>query len=123
MSLQDVSLVRNDMNLLEAIEQGVVIKKTVTPCDECPCHNSDYEQGSWCNLDFQEDHGWTTELKLICCSTDCKLEVIKHSDVEFRKPAAVEVLIGCDKNRFHPQHFGINTCDEQREWADKIRQT
>jgi len=29
-----------------------------TICQGCPCLNSDYEQGSYCNLDFSTDLEW-----------------------------------------------------------------
>lgn len=29
-----------------------------TNCKECPCLNTDYESGSWCNLRYETDLEW-----------------------------------------------------------------
>ena len=56
-----------------------------TFCDGCPCRNSDYEQGSSCNLDYDADY---RQLKVDGewheCSTNCELDHILHGGVDFR---------------------------------------
>jgi len=55
----------------------------MTNCNDCPCLNNDYEQGSSCNLAYGADLYWT-KFDLISASPDCGLEIVKHSRGEYR---------------------------------------
>ena len=33
-------------------------------CDKCPCLNSDYEAGAWCNLDYNTSLEWVDKKTL-----------------------------------------------------------
>lgn len=52
-------------------------------CDECPCLNNDYEQGSSCNLGYPEDSYWTNKGELVEASTDCQLLQVITSEQNF----------------------------------------
>lgn len=67
-----------------------IILKEVTPCEDCPCKNSDCEQGSDCNLGFDMSLSWTESGELGYASNNCELEIIKYSGgKEFIKPLPV----------------------------------
>jgi|GEM_PF-2808268 len=63
----------------------------MTNCRDCPCLNNDYEQGGSCNWGYETDLYWT-EIKspydLVIASFDCGLEIVKHSQGEY-KPVKV----------------------------------
>lgn len=58
----------------------------MTPCDDCPCLNNDYEQGAWCNNGFDSDLYWMAGGKLINASKNCELIMIKNKNETFKKP-------------------------------------
>ena len=61
--------------------------KEMTICDDCPCMNNDYEQGTECNLDYDCDLFWTLEGELHNASPDCELQYIRHGHGKiFYKP-------------------------------------
>lgn len=58
-------------------------------CTDCPCLNTDQERGSDCNLGHDSDYinlsGNLSDTRSWAhISTDCGLELIKHSGGEFR---------------------------------------
>lgn len=83
----------------------------VVICDGCPCLNTDYEKGSWCNLDFYIDSLWfrktdnrivkdTPEMRahqddfdLKYASFDCGLITIKTKNMLI-KPITLDVSKG-----------------------------
>jgi len=59
----------------------------MTNCEDCPCKNSDYEQGSDCNLNYEIDLYWTesgSKPDLINASFVCELEFVKYKGGEYR---------------------------------------
>ena len=49
-------------------------------CDQCPCKNTDYEQGCWCNLDFDCDLFWQPDGELVNASGNCGLVSVITKD-------------------------------------------
>ena len=52
-------------------------------CDRCPCLNHDYENGSWCNLDYDLEYVELGTGKWHTISKNCKLLKIVTEDEEF----------------------------------------
>ena len=63
-----------------------------TDCSDCPCRSTDYEKGSVCNLDYKTDLEWTKEKKLIYCSDNCELELVKFKGGEFKPTEKKKVI-------------------------------
>lgn len=51
-------------------------------CNSCPCLNTDIENGSSCNLEY-ESESYETSKDWLELSPNCKLESIKHSGKVF----------------------------------------
>lgn len=56
----------------------------MTLCDDCPVLNTDYEQGSECNLGADTELLWTPRGKLVHASRNCELVGIFSREGEFR---------------------------------------
>lgn len=65
------------------------IFREMTPCNDCPCCNTDYEEGSSCNLGYDTDLFWMEDGELTYASDNCELELLKYGGKEFAKPATV----------------------------------
>jgi hypothetical protein len=53
-------------------------------CDGCPCLNTDYEEGSTCNLEFDSDYYPTTTKGALHLSPDCDLIEVHTATGRYR---------------------------------------
>jgi hypothetical protein len=58
------------------------IEKTV--CDDCPCRNIDYEQGSHCNIGYNMEYEVTEDKEWVSCSDNCGLKEIVYDGGSFK---------------------------------------
>lgn len=75
-------------------------------CEDCPCLNNDYENGSWCNLDYNTDYrrykgskvwknpGWAT------VSSNCKLVCVVAKNSSFI-PETIDEKMFIEKGKEH----------------------
>jgi len=55
--------------------------KIIVICDDCPCENTDYENGSTCNISGEDlDSKRGTNDKWYTISKDCRLKEITTTD-------------------------------------------
>jgi len=59
-------------------------------CEGCPCLNSDYEQGSSCNLGYDCDLKWNDKKELHSTSADCELVSVIFKDGIFVRSEKTE---------------------------------
>ena len=70
---------------------------SVTPCDGCPCLNTDSEDGYECNLGFTVETYYLQDWCWTHASPDCGLTCVASSKSVFNRPATILVRNPADK--------------------------